>query len=586
MRANLILILCLFFLSWTSGQTSFTDVTAQASLLDTPGAEAVAVGDFNNDGYDDFYLCYAFRKNELYLNLGDGTFEEVAENAGVALADNIESEAAVWGDINNDGWLDLYVGNRAKPDRLFLNMGDETFSEISFAANIIQLGNPKSVNMADINNDGFLDIYISNFMLENVMYLNNGDNTFTYYTLEAGAFDNGLAMGTIFFDYDKDGDQDLYLVHDGYDANFLYQNDGTGSFTEVGAAAGVNTESFGMGVDVGDINNDGWLDIYIANLGKNILLLNNADGTFTNISESANVEDNGMGWGTNFLDYDNDGLIDIYVANETAFSPHPNVLYRNMGDLSFERAEETGDICNEHSSYGTAYLDYNLDGNLDMLVANKGSDERSQLFRNAERSNNWVSFKLIGTNSNRSAIGAKVRLVDDLGQIHFKEIAAGQSWGSHSSTLVHFGLGSATAIDSVIVSWPSGLVQEVSIPAMDSYYTIKEGLEPEIGIVYETTTTSTVTKVEITESFQIFPNPNQGQFTVSFSTNSTANVLLEVHDILGRRLATRLVENPVIGKNEIFMQMPEAMLTGGSQVLTLRLVVDDHTLAQKFIIKK
>jgi hypothetical protein len=139
------------------------------------------------------------------------------------------------------------------------------------------------------------------------------------------------AMGAIFFDYDKDNDPDLYLVHDGQ-PNILYKNIGGGRYVDVSTEAGVDYEGFGMGVDIGDVNQDGWMDLYITNLYENVLFLNNGDGTFTNASQKAQVEDYGMGWGTNFLDFNNDGLQDIYVTNDSYFSDYPNVLYKNIGD--------------------------------------------------------------------------------------------------------------------------------------------------------------------------------------------------------------------------------------------------------------
>jgi len=207
-----------------SAQPEYIDISEIAGLIPDKRCVGIAVGDFNNDGYDDFYVSFLVGKNQLYKNKGDGTFEEIGEVSGVALPDSIQTETAVWGDINNDGWVDLYIGNNKTSDQLFLNLGNEQFQNITHSAGINSPANSKSVNMADVNRDGFLDIYVSNFFSENILYLNQGDNTFQDVTLEAGALDEGQAMGTVFFDYDKDGDQDIYLVHDGRTPNFLYQN--------------------------------------------------------------------------------------------------------------------------------------------------------------------------------------------------------------------------------------------------------------------------------------------------------------------------------------------------------------------------
>ncbi len=492
MRILLTAAYCFLILVQGTSQSEFTNVTEAAGITPFTGSEGVSVGDFNQDGYDDFFVTVPFGKNRLYKNMGDGTFTEIAESAGVALSEDIKSRSSVWGDVNNDGWPDLFVGNRNTQDYLFLNLGNEQFEEISLSAGIFQTGNPISVNMADLNNDGFLDIYISNSMAHNGVYLNNQDNTFAFHSFSSQAMDTGLAMGTVLFDYDKDGDIDIYLVHDGFEPNFLYQNDGTAVFSEVAASTGVNTASFGMGVDIGDVNNDGWMDIYITNLGDNLLLLSDGNGQYSDISESANVEDFGMGWGTSFLDYDNDGLMDIYVANEYAFSPYPNVLYRNSGNLTFDKAEENSPVCNLDNSYGTATLDYNLDGNVDLLVANKNAGAGIQLFENADRPNNWLGINLIGTTSNRDAIGAKITLVDNLDRIHYRELVAGQGWASQHSHVVNIGLGSASEITEMSVAWPSGWVQTITVPELNAYYTVMEGVGIQAGIVYPAPVTAEV----------------------------------------------------------------------------------------------
>lgn len=541
------------------GQLTFTDQTIAAGLLPIEGAESIAVGDFNNDGYDDFYVCSIANKNQLYQNKGDGTFIEISDSLGVALDEDTYSQAAVWGDLNNDGWLDLYVANKAKADNVFINQGNGTFEDRSFWVGIYHLGFPKSVNLADINNDGWLDIYISNFYAENVMYLNNGDETFSNYTTVAGAFDTGKTMGTIFFDYDKDGDLDLYLVHDSFEPNLLYQNNGTGVFTEVGAVAGVNTESFGMGVDVGDINRDGWLDIYIANFGENFLLLNNGDGTFSDISTSSNTNDTGMGWGSVFLDFDNDGWEDIYVCNTHAIDFQQNALYRNLGDFNFEKAETNEVICNEYSSYGNASLDIDLDGNMDVLVANRGANESVQLFQNPERSQPWVSFKLIGTTSNRSAIGTTIQLTDDLGIIHYQELCAGQSWSSQNSSLLHIGLGDATGIAEIKVSWPSGLEEIVEVTRLHRFYTIIEYSDIYEGIIFDIPTSIQDLPYPTDMPFQLFPNPSNGHFTVAFYTKTSTPIELKIYNVLGELIFYKKMETTLIGKNEIIIDLHSAV---------------------------
>ncbi len=531
----------LLFCLLAQAQDGYTDRSTEAGINLTADNESIAVGDFNNDGYDDFFVCNTVSENALYRNNGDATFTEITATAGILADADIYTQAAVWGDLNNDGFVDLYVGNKSEADRLYLNNGNETFSEISFAAGIYQQGFPKSVNMADVNGDGFLDVYISNFATENVLYLNNGDLTFTNYTFAAGALDSGQAMGTIFFDYDKDGDADLYLVHDGNNPNFLYQNDGTGSFTEVGAATEANTASFGMGVDVGDVNHDGWLDIYIANLWANILLLNNGNGTFTEISESAAVDDGGMGWGTFFLDFDNDGHEDIYVANGNTISAAPNVLYRNAGDSTFEKAETDNSVCSTENSYGAAHFDYDLDGNTDILVANRNAEAGVKLYKNAERAGSWVTLKLVGTTSNRDAVGAKISLLDNTGVLHYHEVTAGSSWSSQSTLMQHIGLGEATAVESLTVEWTTGEEETFALPALNQHYTITEGGTAESGLNYGGTT-GIFNPSDNRNTLIVFPNPVQSVLTVQTEALQASDFIVEVYSVAGQLLFTQQYE--------------------------------------------
>lgn len=526
-------------------QSSFVDGTILAQIAAPAGGEGVAVGDFNNDGYDDFYVSYPEGSNLLYKNLGDGTFVEIGEAAGVAQSAAIDSRAAVWGDINNDGWIDLYVGNKFAPDELLLNLGNEKFEAITATANIFQLGHPKSVNMADVNADGYLDIYVSNFVGENVLYLNNGDLSFTDFTTTAGALDRGRAMGSIFFDYDKDGDLDLYLVHDGNEPNFLYQNDGTGRFTEVGVAAGVATASFGMGVDVGDVNNDGWLDIYITNLGSNFLLLNNGDGTFSDISATANIGDAGMGWGISFLDYDNDGWLDIYVSNDAQFSSfiYPNVLYHNQGDLTFEVMDYTQADIRLDRSYGAACTDFDLDGRQDILFVNKGDSEGLRLLKNEQARTAWLGLHLVGTVSNRDAVGAKIAITNAEGQTYYREVVAGQSWASQNSSIVHFGLGATSRIQALRVIWPSGEVTNFEINVINQFYTVLEDGSLYDGILYPAISTQTKSFITKTASFGLFPNPSNGIFALNFTTPMNAPFFIEVYDLLGRLIFQKKVRS-------------------------------------------
>jgi len=529
----LILIFPYFFLDGLT-QTPYVDITQEIGMELSGKSQGIAIGDYNNDGWEDIYISVETGNNRLCQNNGDGTFSEVATELGLNFSD--KTKTAVWGDFNNDGWLDLYIANLRTPDQLLLNKGNGQFENITQQAGIDnQNHNPTSVNLADINNDGFLDIYVSNFDAENRLYFNNGDLSFTDYTLASGATDKGSSMGSLFFDYDGDGDQDLYLVHDNIEPNILYKNDGTGHFTDVSTSSRTNVRGYGMGVTVGDVNNDALPDLYITNLYKNYLLINQGDGTFYEKAKPFNVDDFGMGWGTTFLDFNNDGLQDIYVSNDSYFSDFDNVLYENKGDLTFKKVAET--TISRQAGYGIACFDYNQNGQTDLVLANYGEVDYTQLFINENTKNEWIGFYLVGTNSNRQAIGTSIILETENGKKYYQTLTAGHGWASQNSTMLHFGLPDNVRIKNIKIYWPSGLIQTITPHLLREYYTVLEGELPIMGIQKETlaTTTSTVEFKE-TVSIGVSPNPNNGEFNLKLEGIDESEVQIDFVDIMGRSI--------------------------------------------------
>ena len=559
----------------------FVDITEEAGFPFFGHGHGLAVGDYDNDGYEDLYVSVYTGNNRLCRNKGDGTFEEVAAELGLDIAS--KSKAAVWGDIDNDGYLDLYVANLNAKDQLFRNIGDGTFEEITMSARISNIENPSAVSMADVNQDGFLDLYIANFGAENILYLNNQDRTFSNYTLEAGLSDMGSSMGAVFFDYDKDGDSDLYLVHDNIEPNFLYQNDGNGHFIEVSVAAQANTKGYGMGVDIADINQDGYTDIYITNLFKNVLLLNQGDGTFEDISERAGVDDFGMGWGTHFSDIDNDGWVDIYVANDSEFSPYPNVLYRNLGNDTFEKIETLGAVSSTQQSYATVGFDYDLDGHMDLALANIGAADYCQLFENKEEDGNWVGIKLIGVNGNSNAIGAKIEVIDEFGALHYRELIAGSGWASQSSLVLHLGLGDAERIQQLSISWPSGSSQVVQDLTLNEYWTIEEGETPILGLVGKPLLTAIAQddKQSAELSIQVFPSPSSDIIQIEFESADLGPLQLELFTMEGKLLRTRLFDYATMSTGRIEWDLKSLGVSG---CVFIRLRNENETIMKKVLI--
>ncbi len=537
-----------------TGQVNFADVSSQTGVNQIGLNYGVAIGDFNNDGLDDIFATRMLEPGALYQNIGGvtgtgGSFDNITEQAGITTSPT--AQFAVWGDVDNDGWLDLFIGARDEGNALYRNNHDGTFTDIAAIAGISTGSKVKAALFADVDMDGWLDLYIARLGMENILYRNNGPNTngvsFTDITVQSGATDPMISMGAVFFDYDNDGDPDLYLTHDANIPNILYRNNGnlTGmgvTFSDVSSITGTNIAAMGMGVDVGDLNNDGWLDLYITNLGPNALLLNNGNPTgngnyFYNIAEQAGVADFGMGWGCSFFDYDNDGWQDIYLANDSYFSPFPNLLYRNNGNPSpagntFTIVSENTPLHSMEGGYGFGCFDANGDGLLDIYLANYGGNVGNQLFQNnTQNDNKWLKVKTVGVESNAAGIGARVQLkVGD--RLLLDEVSGGSGWASQNSLVLHFGLGQADSIDLLTVRWPSGIIDSFENVAANQLLKVTEG---ETKIVDPGPSEATY-KTNQNFNFEVVPNPFDDSFFINMDAkNELVNFLkIRVLDNVGR----------------------------------------------------
>ncbi len=514
---------------------NFIEVSKNTALDVNGGNYGVSFADIDNDGDDDLFISRTNNSSNLLFENREGIFVDITSSAKIF--SNGNSRASLWADFNNDGYIDVYIANRGTSNKMYYNNGDKTFTDVTFETNTYNASTPVSLAAGDLNNDGWLDIYIANLLEENVLFLNNGDGSFQDFTQSSGALDTKISMGAMLFDYDNDGDLDIYLSHDGNQPNILYQNDGQAVFTDVSEASGANYAGNGMGVDFADFNHDGWLDIYITNLYENTLLLNNGDGTFDNVSENAGVEDFGMGWGTNCFDYNNDGWADIYVVNETSFSPFPNVLYRNNGNMTFTEVSKGTVMASNLSGYGSAFSDIDLDGDLELVVANLGSNGTNQLFLNENHQFNWIALRLSGSESNKSAIGTRCEIYYD-GSFQIDEVAAGTGYSSQNTLNLHFGLNSYEKTDSIILKWPSGKVEIYKNIEANRYYNIVEG----VGIV-DNKNVITSLKAELKQTTPIvYPNPFYNEITIDWN-QSLQNTQIEITSLNGQIVYQELIEN-------------------------------------------
>ena len=478
-----------------------------------------AAGDYNGDGLLDIYVTNSAGANALYLNNGDGTFTDVAEAAGVDDPTG-HGNSAGWGDYDNDGDLDLFVSSFGA-SKLFRNSGDRTFIDVTVAAG---LGDPDAehrttgITWGDYDRDAYLDLLVVRYVSEAdpqvfisrdfttavrslALYHNNGNRTFTNVTSLLG--DIQLNPGSVvgagfkpsFVDYDNDGDPDIYVVNDfgvEHYPNVLWRNDGPdGSggwiFTDVSAASGADAAIFGMGLAVGDYDNDSDLDFYMTNMGDSAFLENQGDGTFAHVTERTGTGrgklpgdllfDLSVGWGSTFADLDNDGLLDLYyVAGQMDSDPfhnplrQPNAVFWNNGDGAFSDVSEMSGADDDGIGREAICADFDNDGLLDLFVVNMGRLDGTpgvaRLFKNVSDSNNhWLRVKTVGTTSNRDGIGARINVTSG-GVTQIREMGASQAHMSHSVLPVHFGLGSATRADVVEIRWPNGIIQTLfDVPA-------------------------------------------------------------------------------------------------------------------------
>ena len=477
---------------WTGvslGQSSsFTDHSVQAGLAGNYLNHTASVADYDLDGDLDVYVGSRLATNTLYRNEGNAEF--VAVEAGVE--DGGFTMASLFYDYDNDGDPDLFSCNTGDANRFWRNDGG-TFTEITDELGVGTEGQCRSAHAADVNLDGWLDLYVVNMNQPNEFWMSDGEGGYTDGYFASGAFDNLIGMGALFLDIENDGDLDLYLTHDGNQANKLYINDGTGSFTDEAPAWGLDLGAQGMGVDATDLDHDGYLDLYISNNLPNDLFLNPGpqpeDGSilpFTNITETAGVGDWGMGWGTAFIDHDHDGERDLYVANEYFFSPYPNLLYHNNGDLTFTDIAPGEAIESQFSGYATVVADFDVNGTEDLLVVNTlvSTNPGCQLFLNEDLEHHWIGFELEGVVSPRDAAGARVVVHAAPDFVRTDQSFIGYSYSSCGPLTFNFGLADHTSVDSVEFFWPSGLRTVMLDPAVDAYHTVLEtpclSLSPEL----------------------------------------------------------------------------------------------------------
>jgi hypothetical protein len=454
------------------GGGRFKDVTSSSGFDRRGWASGVCVADIDNDGFRDVFIT-AFGADVLWRNAGNGTFTDVTQRAGVG--DTKWSTSCAFGDYDRDGDLDLYVANYVKFDDRIPGRG--ITGNCRFMAADVFCGPKRLEGEAD------------------VLYRNNGGGSFSDVTTSAGIIDPGYyGFGVLFTDVDDDGWPDIYVANDSV-PNLLFRNRRNGTFVEDGLAAGValsgdGRPQAGMGVDAGDYNGDGLQDLVVTNFSHdhNTLYENSPGGVFTDRSYAVGVAATAgpyLGWGVKLMDVDNDGRLDLFVANGHVY---PEVDRHGLGTRYLQRkqlflnegrrfrhvSEQVGGgLLLERSSRGAAFGDYDNDGDVDALIVNM--NDRPTLLRNdTPQGNHWVTITVVGSKSNRDGIGARLR-VDAGGRRQTVEVRGDGSYLSYSDTRAHVGLGTATRVNRLEIRWPSGLVESLSNLAADRFYVAREG---------------------------------------------------------------------------------------------------------------
>lgn len=462
----------------------------------------VAVFDFNNDGYDDIYFTGGLNDDKLYENLGDGSFEDVTKEMRLTALNIVKTMGVVTGDIDNDGYPDLLI-TTAENERCYLlkNEGGKSFKDISKAAGIDHEAWSMTATMADYDNDGDLDIYISNYVafdalpfdqnitrpLSDFFYENNGDLTFTLITNPLSPEDNGCTLVSSFTDIDQDGDSDLFVLNDFGDFyvpnKLLLNNYPSNQFSNISNDVGIRSAINSMGLAVGDYDEDGDFDYYITNIGHNILY-GQSEGKFIEEAYDLEISDGtGTSWGTAFLDVNNDGFLDLYVSRGTLLNLNDNqdnLLYIGSGSQKqFIDRRETLKTIEPNKARGMAYGDFNNDGYIDIVTANIriGEENRAKTkvyMNTASEKGQWLKVTLEGTYNNSNAYGALVTIYAD-GKEQIREVSGGSSYLSSHSNELHFGLDTIENLDSLMVRWPRDAKIEIFKDlAANTTYNIRE----------------------------------------------------------------------------------------------------------------
>lgn len=553
--------------TFTVGAQGFASWPILSPLQSMDYGNGIAVADYNRDGLLDIYLVsmlpFAENDPKSWNRLLKGTpagFVDVTiysglnrQYAGATLGgENGVKTGASWGDFDNDGYPDLFLTNQGK-DQLYRNKKDGTFEDVSEQAGIRDCGACYSTSALwwDYNNDGFLDVYVNDWTISNRLYHNNGNGTFSDRSAMSGLNDKRSSFTSLPFDIDKDGDQDLYVVND-FGPNTFYLNNRDGTFTDQTSVRGLSDRGEGMGVDLCDCMHDGNFAIYLTNIWKNSpnpFFVAGENNVYKNRAQEYRLGDAGWGWGIRFFDMEHDMDEDIYLVNQLKWlddTPDFNRLFVASGDQFKEAAKQYG-VDGFEEGHGLEVFDYNRDGDLDLLVTNWGAPPVIYQ-NNIPDKGNWAQISLEGTQSNRDAFGAVVKIVTGPEAQH--RLHHGANFLGQSIKPLHFGLANYDNIDELIIFWPSGRIEKITDVPANRFLYYKEGEQEQVfGASYGTSEAITSSSHLLSEqkiNLQIYPNPVGEESWIQIKLEQPQQLILHITDVNGRILFQQAIDNKLL----------------------------------------